>query len=320
VTDRDALLAAIVAEPREETRWLVLADWLEEFDDPRRAELLRLHRKLIATCCEPDAHPERAAWQSRMVELLVAGVRPCVPQETLTLPGGVPMTFSFIPPGAFLMGSEKGYDDGQRPVHRVELPRGFFMGIYPVTQAQWKAVMGTEPSEFKGLQRPVEEVSWDDCRDFCEKLSGRAARAIDLPTEAEWEYACRAGTRTEYHFGERVTTDLVNFDGRLDWEFAPAGVFRRQTTDVDSFPPNAWGLCDVHGNVWEWCADWYSPYPALPWQDNLNLSSDFAETMRNSRGGAWVCEPTECRSAFRGLFSRDETASSVGFRVCLRLT
>src|SRR5688572_3799097 len=115
MTELDALLAGIVAEPLEETRWLVLADWLDEFDDPRRAELLRLHRKLLATCCEPDAHLERAGWQSRMVELLVAGVRPCVPQETLTLPGGVPLTFSFIPPGAFLMGSDKGYDE-EKPV------------------------------------------------------------------------------------------------------------------------------------------------------------------------------------------------------------
>ena len=146
MTNLDALLAGIVKEPREETRWLVLADWLKEYDDPRRAELLRLHRRMIATCCEPNAHPECASWQARMTELLVAGLRPCVPQETLMLPGGVPMTFSFIPPGAFLMGSDKGYDD-ERPLRRVEVLRGLFLGIYPVTQVQWFAVMGTDPSE-----------------------------------------------------------------------------------------------------------------------------------------------------------------------------
>ncbi|HEY1190132.1 MAG TPA: TIGR02996 domain-containing protein, partial [Gemmata sp.] len=141
----DALLAAIVADPCEETRWLVLADWLQENDQPDRAELLGLHRKMIATCLEPDAHPERAGWQARMVELLVAGVRPCVPQETLTLPGGVSMTFSFIPPGSFLMGSENGNSD-ERPVRLVAVDRALFLGTASVTQAQWAAVMGTDPS------------------------------------------------------------------------------------------------------------------------------------------------------------------------------
>ena len=118
----DGLLTGIVSDPCEETRWLVLADWLEENDDSRRAELLRLHRRLLATCCEPDLHPERAAWQARVVELLVAGVRPCVPQHALELPGGIPLTGSFIPPGSFLMGGKVEDDEG--PVHRVTLTRG----------------------------------------------------------------------------------------------------------------------------------------------------------------------------------------------------
>ena len=137
MTELDAMLAGIVADPREEIRWLVLADWLQEYDDSRRAKLLRLHRKMLATCCEPDAHPQRAEWQARMVELLIAGVKPCVSQETLTLPGGVPLTFSFIPPGAFLMGSESVWDNEQ-PIHCVVVPRGFFIGVFPVTQRNGK--------------------------------------------------------------------------------------------------------------------------------------------------------------------------------------
>ena len=314
---RDALLAAIVADPLEETRWLVLADWLEEFDDPRRAELLRLHRKLIATCCEPDAHPERAAWQSRMVELLVAGVHPCVPQETLTLPGGVPMTFSFIPPGAFLMGSEKGYDDGERPVHRVEVPRGFFMGIYPVTQAQWWAVMRTDPSHFKGLKRPVEKVSSDEAQQFCKELSKLAARRVELPIEAEWEYACRAGTTTHYHFSDTLNTDLANYDGDYSWNYSPKGANRQQTTPVESFPANAWGLSDMHGNVREWCSDWLTMY-----LDN-DLRRSVAEglyELRVVRGGCWFSVPDGCRSAARDGDLPTSRTEFIGFRVCLRLS
>src|SRR3984957_8558506 len=130
----DALLSGIVADPLEETRWLVLADWLEENDDPRRAELLRLHRRLLGTCCEPDENPERAAWQSRIVELIAADVQPCIAQKTLELPGGVNLTFSFIPPGSFLMGGT--VYDSEKPVHKGTLPKRFCLGIHPMTQAQ----------------------------------------------------------------------------------------------------------------------------------------------------------------------------------------
>jgi uncharacterized protein (TIGR02996 family) len=185
----DALLTGIVAEPLEETRWLVLADWLEENDDPRRAELLRLHRKLLATCCEPDAHPERVQWHGRVTELLDAGVVPCVPRHRLELPGGAPLDGVFIPPGSFLMGGT--IFENEKPVHKVTLTRGFFMGFCPVVQGQWISVMETNPSRFDGPFRPVENVTFYDAQEFCTRLTahlgGRAT--VRIPTEAEWEWA-----------------------------------------------------------------------------------------------------------------------------------
>lgn len=316
MTDRDALLAGIVADPLEETRWLVLADWLEEFDDPRRAELLRLHRRMLATCCEADAHPERSAWQARIVELLIAGVRPCVPQETLTLPGGVPMTFSFIPPGAFRMGNKNGRQVEQ-PVHRVKLTRGFFMGTFPVTQAQWFKVMGTAPSRFKGNKRPVEHVSWNESQEFCTRLWEICSRRITLPTEAEWEYACRAGTTTRYHFGDEINTDWANYAGYSQGS-VPKQKSRKRTTDVDSFPPNPWGLFDVHGNVYEWCQDWYSAGYTRKTEPDPQGAAD--GTVRVLRSSPWYFDSSMCESAIRSWHAPEQPNHGSGLRVCLRLS
>ncbi len=313
MTELEALLAGIISEPHEETRWLVLADWLEENDDPRRGELLRLHRKLLATCCEPDAHPARAAWQARIVELIATGVRPCVPQRVVQLPGGVPMTFSFIPPGSFLMGGT--VIDNEKPIYKVTLTKGFFLGVHPVTQEQWKAVMGSAPSHFKGPNRPVEQVSWDDCHEFCQKLMGdlKGLVTVRLPTEAEWECACRAGTTSEYHFGDVINTDLVNYDSRND---SPKGKDRGETTDVGSFPANPWGLFDVHGNVWQWCEDWYGEY--LP-KNVLDPSGPRTGTYRVLRGGSFVAKASFSRSPYRYGNEPVSRASYNGFRLARTL-
>ncbi len=310
MTTLDALLAGIVAEPREEARWLVLADWLDEYDDPRRAELLRLHRKLIATCCAPDAHPERAAWQARMVELLVAGVVPCVPRHTLTLPGGVPLVGAFIPPGTFLMGGT--VEENEKPVREVAVTGEFFMGIYPVTQAQWAAVNGTNPSQFKGPKCPIEMVSWNEVQEFCAKLKTlRVGAIVRLPFEAEWEYACRAGTTTHYHFGDVLNTELANYCGSVSWNDSPKGVYRKRPTTVGRFPPNGWGLHEVHGNVYEWCVG-LSP--------SALAESESSSEMCAIRGGSWSSGPSRCRTSSRDWYSPHERLRNCGFRVCFRLT
>jgi uncharacterized protein (TIGR02996 family) len=312
----EALLSGIVAEPLEETRWLVLADYLEENDDPRRAELLRLHRKLLATSCEPDAHSERAVWQGRVVELLGAGVYPCVPQHTLDLPGGVPLLGAFVPPGSFLIGGTEF--DFEKPVHRVTLTTGYFLGVNPVTQAQWKAVVGTKPSCFKGPNRPVEQVSWDECQEFCTKLTAHAggSATVRLPTEAVWECACRAGTTTHYYFGDVPNADLANYDGSQTWKESRKGKNRKATTEGGSFPPNPWGLYDMHGNVLEWCADQYRPYSADEQQDKSEESNNSDRVLR---GGSWSNHPRSCRAASRYGYAPANRVNCVGFRVCFRL-
>jgi uncharacterized protein (TIGR02996 family) len=319
MTTLDALLAGIIAEPLEETRWLVLADWLEEQDDPRRAELLRLHRRLLATCCEPDSHPERAQWQRRVVELQDGGVAPCVPQHTLMLPGGVPLVGSFVPPGSFLMG-ETEYS-AEKPVHLVTLTAGYFLGVHPVTQTQWKAVMGTAPSFFKGPNRPVEQVSWEQCQDFCAKLtahlSGRGV--VGLPSEAQWEWSCRAGTTTHFHFGDVPSTKQFNYSGSLTWNGSKKGENRMATTDVGSFPPNMWGLFDLHGNVWEWCVDAFGPYTGDERTDPIGMSKDSGNSPRVLRGGSWYGNPQDCRAAYRYGVAPAGRNQHIGFRVCFRL-
>ena len=184
----------------------------------------------------------------------------------------VTLTLLRLPAGSFWMGApegEEGSEDQERPVHRVTLGE-FLLGQTPITQAQWRAVaewqpregepawerkLDPDPSFFKGGNRPVEQVSWLDTMEFCRRLRRRTGKHYGLPSEAQWEYACRAGTGTPFHFGETITTDLANYDGSLSFGDGPPGENRQETTAVSTFPSNAWGLHDMHGNVWEWCAD-----------------------------------------------------------------
>ncbi|WP_088242781.1 bifunctional serine/threonine-protein kinase/formylglycine-generating enzyme family protein [Calothrix rhizosoleniae] len=225
-----------------------------------------------------------------------------------------------IPGGTFMMGSpegEEGRYDSESPQHQVTVP-SFYMGKYVVTQAQYEAIMGKNPSRFKGKKRPVERVSWNDAVTFCQRLSHKTRRTYRLPSEAEWEYACRAGTKTPFYFGETITSDLANYDGKFTYASAPKGEYRKQTTDVGTFPPNRFGLYDMHGNVWEWCADsWHDNYKGAPtdggvWLENGNNSCS------PLRGGSWLFYPSVCRSAYRydlHWAERDSIDDDSGFRV-----
>jgi formylglycine-generating enzyme required for sulfatase activity len=217
--------------------------------------------------------------------------------------------------------------DWERPQHEVHL-QPFYLGRYPITQAQWRIVAGYErvtrelnpdPSYFKGNNRPVENVSWEDTEEFCQRLAAKIGKDYCLPSEAQWEYACRAATTTPFHFGKIITTDLANYYGNYSYNDSPKGKFRQQTTEVGSFPANAWGLCDMHGNVWEWCADdWQEDYTGAPSDGSAWLKTaknDQNKSNKLLRGGAWLNLPGLCRSATRSDLSRDNFNFSVGFRV-----
>jgi formylglycine-generating enzyme required for sulfatase activity len=233
------------------------------------------------------------------------------------LGGGVVLEMVVIPGGMFRMGSREGegYDD-ERPQHIVRIAP-FLMGKYPVTQEQWAAVMKwTPPYRCKGARRPVDRVSWNDASEFCERLAIKTGRAYRLPSEAQWEYACRAGTTTPFYFGQTITTDLVNYVGEHTYLSEPKGVYRHETTEVGSFPPNAFGLYDMHGNVWEWCADaWHDDYSGAPGDGGVWERGGASQ--RIVRGGGWHEPPGLCRSAARLKFDPAEGEDFVGFRVIL---
>ncbi|MEO0987773.1 MAG: SUMF1/EgtB/PvdO family nonheme iron enzyme [Cyanobacteria bacterium J06639_14] len=240
-----------------------------------------------------------------------------------------------LPSGSFVMGSPKTEperSDNEGPQHEVNVP-AFFMSRYPITQAQWRSVvelpqeqraLNPAPSRFKGDMRPVESVSWDDAMEFCARLSTHTGREYRLPGEAEWEYACRAGTTTPFHFGETITTDLANYRGTDDKSFrwkgnygtGPKGKYRAETTPVDHFKvANAFGLCDMHGNVWEWCLDhWHGSYDNTQTDGSAWLTED-ENAFRVLRGGSWYHFPGVCRSASRIYASREYRYSFNGFRV-----
>jgi formylglycine-generating enzyme required for sulfatase activity len=232
------------------------------------------------------------------------------------LGNGITLEMVYIPGGSFKMGSpagEKRRFSDESPQHDVNVP-AFYMGRFEVTQEQYQQVMGKNPSNFKGAKRPVEQVSWSDAIAFCNKLSQKTGRKYRLPSEAEWEYACRAGTKTPFYFGETITTELANYNGESIYAAEPKGKYLGQTTEVGSFPPNAFGLYDMHGNVSEWCQDtWHDSYEGAPkdgsaWGDNNNDSHLL-------RGGSWDDNPRFCRSADRNLDDPAYSGYNIGFRV-----
>ncbi len=256
---------------------------------------------------------------------------------TEDLGGGVSLQMVAIPPGEFLMGSsddelqrayenEKGYYPEQaklarftteKPQHRVRINYWFYMGKFAVTQAQWRAVMGINPSIFKDCDEcPVDSVSWDDAVEFCRGLSARTGREYRLPSEAEWEYAARAGTTTPFAFGDTITPEIVNYNGNYPYANAAKGAYRQKTAPVGSLGvANAFGLYDMHGNVWQWCQDWYhDSYSGSP-NDGSAWLSGGEQRYRVLRGGSWYFNANLTRSAVRSRLTPDLRFDGSGFRV-----
>jgi formylglycine-generating enzyme required for sulfatase activity len=265
---------------------------------------------------------------------------------------GVRLEMVAVPGGTFQMGSLK--HDSEKPVHPVTVPP-LLVSRYPVTVEQWKRVAGsfpavlnpklnTDPSNWKDAKGPVENVNWFDAMEFCARLSKATNRLYRLPTEAEWEYACRGGTQTPFAFGETLTTELANYDGNSTYADGPKGEYRKRTTPVGQFPPNGFGLQDMHGNVWEWCLDdWHDSYANAPSTSEARLKNDNHSHVFNSaiklnnyqerffqemvkvdneqpklkllRGGSWILNPRNCRSASRLWWWAYSIVNSIGFRV-----
>ncbi len=281
-----------------------------------------------------------------IVEILKKLTRETQPY-TEDLGGGVCLEMVAIPGGKFMMGTPRGEGrDSEKPQHEVTV-QPFFMGKYPITQAQWRAIsflpkvkkdLEPAPSYFKGYNRPVEQVSWDDAQEFCNRLSKytkHTDKEYRLPTEAEWEYACRSVISHQssviskeltveewnqqynqpFHFGETISTELANYDGNYTYGRGVKGENRGQTTPVGYFKvTNNFGLSDMHGNVWEWCQDdWHENYEGAPTDGSARVSEN--SSIKVLRSGSWADSPYNCRSAYHSKLSRDRSYFNCGFRV-----
>ena len=301
-----------------------------------------------------ERRPLKDRWIEHRHPLVVGGFLEQLEQHALRQQAGakaVALPMLHIPAGSFRMGSplaEPGRSEDEGPQLEVKL-ESFFMGHTPITQAQWREVAGwqerpgekwgrqlkTDPSRFQSKEgqwktkvrlltdesntdnRPVEQVSWLDAMEFCSRLSQRTGRNYTLPSEAQWEYACRAGTTTPFCFGDSITSELANYNGNLAYGAGPKGIYREQTTPVGMFPTNAWGMQDMHGNVWEWCVDhWYPNYHGAPVDGSPRINPETKEEeIRLLRGGSWYFHPRFCRSASR-LIHPVSRYGGIGFRVC----
>ena len=240
---------------------------------------------------------------------------------SLDLGGGVKMEMVRITPGKFTMGSPAGEKErsDDETSHEVTLTRAYYLGKYEVTQAQYEQMMGTNPSKFKGARLPVETVSYDDAVAFCKKLSEKVRKPVELPSEAQWEFACRAGTSTPFHFGSKLNGDHANHDGNYPYGTQTKGKYHVKTMAVGSYKENGFGLFDMHGNVWEWCQDFYGPYDKVPGGNNPIQLTKQSDDRRVVRGGSWGNFAWRCRAAYRSWVAPGGRINYNGFRVCLPL-
>ena len=224
--------------------------------------------------------------------------------DVVDLGKDVKLELVLIPAGKFMMGSpasDKGRLNSENQ-HEVTLTKSYYMGKYEVTQEQWEAVMGNNPSiRFKGAKLPVTDVSWEDCQEFIKKLNAKTGGGYRLPTEAEWEYSCRAGTTTAYSFGDKITTKDANYSGSMIWKSVAVG----------SYKPNAFGLYDMHGNVWEWCEDWHGEYPFAV----TDPKGPGTGESRVLRGGSFNYVVSFARSSYRSAGAPSYRFNNDGFRL-----
>ncbi|HEX6185003.1 MAG TPA: formylglycine-generating enzyme family protein [Pyrinomonadaceae bacterium] len=301
-----------------------------EQQEARRKEEQEAEERRRALEAAAEASRRQAEEQAR--QAAAAEARRTAQPHAVTNRVGIELVW--IPPGSFMMGSENT-GDGEQPKHPVIIGEGFYMGKYQVTQAQWLKVMGNNPSHFKGNDRgmlhgenpsyfrksdelPVEQVSWEDAREFVYKLNTMYdGYEYRLPSEAEWEYACRAGTVFDFSFGSTISSEQANFNGNNPFGAydLPRGVSRQTTTPVGIFQPNAFGLFDMHGNVWEWCADvWHEDYTGAPLDGSAWLSGGNSK-YRVLRGGSWVTLGMYLRSAYRSKNLPSYRDRYIGLRV-----
>jgi formylglycine-generating enzyme required for sulfatase activity len=266
-----------------------------------RCVCLFLFLACFTSCSKPRPEPE----PNTEVPILR------LPQESVDLGGGLPMDLVWIQPGEFTMGTDTGNPD-EKPAHKVKITQGFWIGKFEVTQRQWEAIMGSNPSQFVGPNRPVHNVNWHDCQKFLEKLNLRVAGGgFRLPTEAEWEYACTADTHTRYFFGSdegslRFFAWYRDNSTYRDQNYGPTAVGRKK--------PNPFGLYDMHGNIFEWCQDWHGDtyYAQSPTENPMGPEKG---ELRILRGGSWFAIPLDCRSQYRSRYLPEERNETTGLRV-----
>jgi formylglycine-generating enzyme required for sulfatase activity len=246
---------------------------------------------------------------------VIRRIRHSAEQFTEDLGNGVNLEMLLIPAGMFQMGSPRhGGNSDEQPRHLVTI-KSFTMGKFLITQAQWKVIMGNlPPCRFKGDNLPAERVSWEEAQKFCQRLSKKTGRNYQLPSETQWEYACRAGTNTPFSFGDTLIIEVANFNGEHTFRDEPRGFYFHSTNEGGKFPTNAFGLHDMNGNLWEWCADnWLDDYSSSPSDGSSYQKKDSRH--RAARGGSWHEPPELCRSAARLRVLQSDAEESIGFRV-----
>jgi uncharacterized protein (TIGR02996 family) len=296
------LLTAIEREPGDELAWLALADCLEENGQDDRAELVRLREWLRFADLKDPQRPEKEA---RLGQLLLAGVKPSVPLRTIELPNKLSLTLALIPPGGFWMGGDRSaMNNDERPRHKVTLTEPFYIGVTSVTRAQWWALQDRKSAGPKPSY-PVDSVLWAECNKFCKALGKKVGGTFRLPTEAEWEYACRAGTVGGVYLGDPRATLA-----KAAWYDDNS---RNHPHRVGTRKPNAWGLYDMLGNIWDWCADGKRVYTRAAVTDPVGPDGP----RRMVKGGAWRSAASRCTASARYAEDAKRETDDQGFRLVM---